>query len=134
MADEEKSENREEENLPGADERDSHKPSDLDAIGHDKRRQVVGGQYGATVRKQLTVYGIFIAVVAAIVIAGLTVVRNIDNREIPLEDTGPWTEADAAQVAPRPIDYLENGPTNTIPRNEIDRAVSPAVSDADTGN
>ena len=34
-----------------------------DAMGNDKRRQVIGGQYGATVRKRLIVYGVAIAVI-----------------------------------------------------------------------
>lgn len=100
-------------------------PSDVDAMGRDKRRGVVGGQYGATARKQLTVYGIFIAVMAVLVIGGLTVVSSIDNRDRPLEDTAPWTEAEASQEAPRDLDFLENGPCDTIPADEIDQAPGP---------
>ena len=37
-------------------------PSDVDSMGLDKRRQVVGQQYGASAKKQLTVYGIVLAV------------------------------------------------------------------------
>lgn len=120
-----------EENIPGASERHAHHPSDVDAMGQDKRRQVVGKQYGATVQKQLTVYGIFLAVVAAVVIAFLTVVSNIDNAEIALEDTAPWTEPTASQSAPRPTDFPCNGPLNTIPRDEIGKAVPASESDTD---
>jgi hypothetical protein len=105
----------------------------VDAMGQDKRRQVVGQQYGATVRKQLTVYGIFLAVVVGIVIAFLTVVSGIDNREMPLEDTAPWTAADAELEAPRDIDFPRNGPQDTIPEEEIGQAVPPDVSDAESG-
>jgi hypothetical protein len=108
-------------------------PTDTDAMGQDKRRQVVGQQYGATVRKQLTVYGIFLAVVAVVVIAFLTVVSGIDNREIPLEDTAPWTAAGAEVEAPRDIDFPRNGPQDTIPEDEIGQAVPAAESDAQTG-
>jgi hypothetical protein len=118
-----------EDNLPGAEERHAHDPSNLDAMGQDKRRQVVGKQYGATVRKQLTVYGIFLAVVAVVVIAFLTVVSSIDNAEVALEDTAPWTEPTAAQTAPRPTDFPCNGPLNTIPRDEIGKAVPATESD-----
>jgi hypothetical protein len=120
-----------EDNLPGAGERHAHHPSNLDAMGQDKRRQVVGKQYGATVRKQLTVYGIFLAVVAVVVIAFLTVVSSIDNAEVALEDTAPWTEPTAAQAAPRPTDFPCNGPLNTIPRDEIGKAVPAGESDPD---
>lgn len=99
--------------------------SDKDAMGLDKRRQVVGGQYGASRRKQLTIYGIFLVVAVGLAIAFLTVVSNIDNREMPLEDTAPWAEASSAPAEPRPIDFPANGPDNTIPPEEIDRAVPP---------
>lgn len=94
-------------------------PSEVDAMGLEKRRTVVGGQYGATVRKQLTVYGIFLAVMVAVVIGFLTVVGGIDNRDIALEDTGPWTQAAASQDAPRDIDFQRNGPEDTIPADKI---------------
>jgi hypothetical protein len=106
--------------------------SDLDAMGKDKRRAVVGGHYGASVRKQLTIYGLFLAFTIIVVIAFLTVVDSIDNREIALEDTAPWTQATAEQTAPRPIDFPRNGPTDTIPVDEIDRAVPPTESDSET--
>jgi hypothetical protein len=117
--------------FPGA--RTERDPSGTDAMGNDKRRQVVGQQYGATVRKQLTVYGIFLAVVAVIVIAFLTVVNGIDNRDIPLEDTAPWTAAGAVLEAPRDIDFPRNGPQDTIPEDEIGRAVPASTSDAESG-
>lgn len=93
--------------------------TDVDAMGNDKRRTVVGGQYGATIRKRLFVYGAFLAVAVGIVIAFLTVVTSIDQKEIPLTDTAPWTEAAASQAAPRDVDFKENGPTDTIPSEAI---------------
>jgi len=128
----ESSERREgEENIPGAEGRHADKPSGVDAMGQDKRRKVVGQQYGATARKQLTVYGIFLAVVIALGIGFLTVVSSVDNAEIALEDTGPWTEAAATQNAPRDVDFPCNGPLNTIPADEIGRAVPAETSDRD---
>jgi hypothetical protein len=121
----------ERERFPGA--RTDQAPSDTDAMGNDKRRQVVGQQYGATVRKQLTVYGIFLAVVAGIVIAFLTVVSGVDNREMPLEDTAPWTAAGAELEPPRDIDFPRNGPQDTIPEDEIGQAVPASTSDAESG-
>jgi hypothetical protein len=93
--------------------------SDQDAMGNDKRRQVIGGQYGATVRKRVLIYGIAIAVIVGAVILSLTVVSNIDNKEIPLEDTAPWTAADAMPEPPRDVDYSRNGPEDTIPDDDI---------------
>ncbi len=88
-------------------------------MGNDKRRQVIGGQYGATVRKRIVVYGIAVAVIVGAVILSLTVVSNIDNKEIPLENTAPWAAADATPEPPRDVDFSRNGPLDTIPNDEI---------------
>jgi hypothetical protein len=122
---------REERSFPGAGSETV--PSDVDSMGLDKRRQVVGRQYGASVQKQLTVYGVFIAIVIVIVIGFLTVVSGVDNRDIPLEDTAPWTAATATQEAPRDVDFQRNGPQDTIPENEIGKAVPAEESDSVSG-
>jgi hypothetical protein len=93
--------------------------SDVDAMGNDKRREVIGGQYGASVRKRLLVYGIAIAVIVGAVILSLTVVSNVDNKEIPLKNTAPWTASGAEIEAPRDVDFNRNGPDDTIPQDEI---------------
>lgn len=102
-------------------------PSALDAMGNDKRRAVVGRQYGATARKRLTIYG---AVVAAIVVAAivfLTVITGYDNRAQPITDSAPWATA-ADTAPPRDVDFKANGPhicpapcdsDITMPRDEI---------------
>lgn len=96
-----------------------------DAMGLDKRRTVMGGQYGATLRKQLTIYGIFLAVMVVLVVGFVTIVGGYDNREIALEDTAPWAQADAPNPSPRPLDFPQNGPLDTIPREDIGKAVLP---------
>lgn len=93
--------------------------SDVDAMGNDKRREVVGGQYGATVKKRLLVYGVALAIMVAIVVGFLTVVTNVDEKEIALKPTAPWTERGAAQSAPRDVDFKANGPNDTIPAEQI---------------
>jgi hypothetical protein len=90
--------------------RGEERSADLDAMGNDKRRQVIGRQYGATVRKRLLVYGVFVAVIVVAIIAFLTVVSSYDNRDIELKDTAPWTQAGALQSPPRDIDFKANGP------------------------
>jgi hypothetical protein len=108
----------------GGEERDS----DLDAMGNDKRRQVIGQQYGATVRKRLLVYGAFVGVLVVAIIAFLTIVSGYDNRDMELEDTAPWTQAGALGSAPRDVDFKANGPRKcskpcssdiTMPEDEI---------------
>lgn len=102
--------------------------SDVDAMGNDKRREVIGKQYGASVRKRLLVYGAFVGIVVVLAIVFLTVVTNYDNREMPLKDTAPWTTASGAQEAPRDVDFKANGPREcdspcdsdkTIPAEDI---------------
>jgi hypothetical protein len=98
-------------------------PSDKDALGLDKRRHVVGGQYGASKQKQLAIYGGFLVFSVIVVIGFLTVVSSIDNKEMPLENTAPWAQSAAPQEAPRDIDFPANGPVDTIPEDEIGEAV-----------
>ncbi len=93
--------------------------SEVDAMGQDKRREVIGKQYGATVRKRLLVYGAVVGTAIVVVIAFLTVVKGYDQRDVPLKDTAPWTEAGASQTPPRDVDFQANGPTDTIPANQI---------------
>ena len=93
--------------------------TDLDAMGNDKRRSVIGQQYGASARKRLLVYGIAVLVIVLAVIAFLTVITGIDERDIGLEETAPWAADDAPQTPPRPVDFMRNGPLNTIPVDEI---------------
>ena len=91
-------------------ERGEEREGDLDAMGNDKRRQVIGQQYGATVRKRLLVYGAVIGVIIVGAIVFLTVVDGYDNRDMPIEDTAPWAKADAAHEPPRDVDFKANGP------------------------
>lgn len=67
-----------------------HDQSDVDAMGLDKRRAVIGGQFGASPARQATIYGIFIAVIAALVIGGLMLVDSIDQPPAENPDAAPW--------------------------------------------
>ena len=107
--------------MQGSEEHQDGSSNDLDLMGNDKRRTVVGEQYGATVRKQLTVYGIFLAVSVGLVIAFLTVVSSIDNAEIALEDTAPWTQASAEQVRRAMWTSRATVPTTRFPRTRSAR-------------
>lgn len=82
--------------------------ADLDAMGNDKRRHVVGRQYGATVRKRLLVYGAVVATIVVVIVAFLTVIAAYDDRNVAVEDTAPW--ASAPTKPPRDVDYKANGP------------------------
>jgi hypothetical protein len=93
-----------------AEERGEERSGDLDAMGNDKRRNVIGQQYGATVRKRLLVYGAVVGVIVVVAIVFLTVVSGYDNRDMPLKNTAPWAQADSAQEPPRDVDFKANGP------------------------
>lgn len=102
--------------------------SEVDAMGNDKRRVVIGGQYGATVRKRLVVYGAVVGFVAVLAIVFLTVVTNYDQRDVPLEETAPWAVVGPDAEPPRDVDFKANGPRDcpspcdsdvTIPADDI---------------
>ena len=68
--------------------------SDVDAMGLDKRREVVGGQYGASLAKQAALYGAAIAVIAAIAIGFILLANKFDQPPDKYADEAPWTNSD----------------------------------------
>jgi hypothetical protein len=81
-----------------------HEQSEVDAMGRDKRRSVVGERIGASKTKQLAVYLGFLAVVAALAVGGLLLVSNLDTsvgKDVPC--SAPWCKSDAKLDKPRPI-------------------------------
>ena len=85
-------------------------PSDVDAMGQDKRRQVVGHSYGPTRRSQIMFF-VAVAAVAVVIVGGwLTLVSIFDKPPTHFQDTAPWSttetspqlaaEQNAAPVAP----------------------------------
>ena len=93
--------------------------SDVDAMGNDKRRAVIGGQYGASVRKRLIVYGVAVAVVIGLVIVSLTVVTNVDQKDIALKETAPWASADGPLEEPRDLDFIRGGGGDKLDPEDI---------------
>ncbi len=81
------------EGSPGHDEEHSK-----DAMGLDKRRSVVGGQYSASLAKQLTVYGVAFAVGVALFIGAVLLVGELDKAPETYPDEAPWSQSDAAQT------------------------------------
>ncbi len=82
-----------------------HEQSNLDAMGLDKRRGVVGEKYGASFAKQATIYGVFLVVLAAVVIGGKLAADELDQGPQVNADTAPWSQADAEQRPPGDIDF-----------------------------
>lgn len=80
-----------------------HEQSSVDAMGLDKRREVVGGSYGPSVARQVTLYGVFLLVVAALVIGFVILAGELDQPPEKVEDAAPWADPDAKQVEPSPL-------------------------------
>ena len=81
-----------------------HEQSEVDAMGLDKRRPVVGQSYGPSKARQLALYGIFLAVVAALVIGGIILVGKLDTgvgKHVP--HSAPWSKPGVKQLKPKPI-------------------------------
>jgi hypothetical protein len=69
-----------------------HDQSSEDAMGLDKRRTVIGGKHGASFGRQAAIYGIVIAVVAALVIGTLALVDSVDQAPASNRDAAPWAD------------------------------------------
>ncbi|MGH2951430.1 MAG: hypothetical protein ACRDKX_05225 [Solirubrobacterales bacterium] len=86
-----------------------HEQSSVDAMGLDKRRPVVGGRYSPSFARQATIYGVFLAVVAALAIGFIVLAGKLDEPPDTNPDVAPWSREDAAQVPPAPLDFPRYG-------------------------
>jgi hypothetical protein len=81
-----------------------HEQSEVDAMGKDKRRVVVGHSYGPSKMRQLALYGVFLLVVAALLFGGKLLVDSLDTpvgKNIP--NSAPWAQPNAPQHPPKPL-------------------------------
>jgi hypothetical protein len=81
-----------------------HEQSETDAMGKDKRREVVGQRHGPSKTRQLALYGAFLLVLVALFVGGLFLVSALDKgvgKDVP--NTAPWAKQDARQIQPKPI-------------------------------
>jgi predicted MPP superfamily phosphohydrolase len=81
-----------------------HDQSEEDAMGRDKRRPVVGQSHGPSVARQLALYGVFLAVLAGLLVGGFILVGSLDKsvgKDVP--NSAPWAKPGAKQVQPKPI-------------------------------
>jgi hypothetical protein len=85
------------EKMEASEEAKAAEPSKVDAMGQDKRRQVVGHSYGPTKRRQLMFFAA-VAAVAAVVIGGYAMaIAAFDQPEDEYPDKTPWSAANAPQ-------------------------------------
>jgi hypothetical protein len=85
------------EKMEASEEAKAHEPSKVDAMGQDKRREVVGHSYGPTKRRQLMFFAA-VAAVAAVVIGGYAMaIAAFDQPEDEYPDKSPWSTANSPQ-------------------------------------
>jgi hypothetical protein len=88
------------EKFEASDEAKAHEPSTVDAMGQDKRRQVVGHSYGPPLRNQIMFYEAVAAVLVVIVGGWFLLVGIFDKAPSRIPNTAPWSTTPAnAQVA-----------------------------------
>jgi hypothetical protein len=71
-----------------------HEQSDLDAMGLEKRRQVVGGRYSASLTRQIVTYLIVVVVIIAGAFGLKKLADDLDKPPAKVEDQAPWTGSD----------------------------------------
>ena len=76
----------------------------LDAMGNDKRRQVVGNSYGPSFARQATLYGVFVALIVGVFIGGKIAIDHFDKAPSHVQTQAPWAAPNAPQKPPKPIE------------------------------
>ena len=129
------------EKFEASEEAKRHQPSDVDAMGRDKRREVVGHFYGPSARSQIMFFVAVGAVVVAIVGGWLGLVALFDKPPTHYKDTAPWstTAANAslaAQQNAKPVDPTEpcGEPGNPYPIPPQSPCATPSKANAYQGN
>ncbi len=92
------------ERKPPEERLDHDKISDTDAMGLDKRRQVVGGSYSPSFARQASLYGIFIAVIAVLAIGFIVLANELDQPPETYADEAPWAQTNAPQRPAQPLE------------------------------
>jgi len=87
----------------------TRKISQTDAMGLDKRRPVIGGSYGPSLGRQITTYGIFLGVVAILVVGFILLANELDQPPDRIEPTAPWQDT---QIETRPLDFPDQANPN----------------------
>ena len=68
-------------------------------MGLDKRREVVGGQYGASFTRQIVTWAIVVGVIVAAAFGLKTLADDLDQPPKEVADEAPWTGNDQKPTA-----------------------------------
>jgi hypothetical protein len=79
-------------------------PSSVDAMGKDKRREVIGHSYGPSTRSQLLVLGAVVGTFVLLGVGGKLLAAHSDKRPATNPDKAPWSKPDAPQTPPAPLE------------------------------
>jgi hypothetical protein len=74
--------------------------SDTDAMGLDKRREIVGGTYGMTRAKLAVLYTTVVVVIAAAAVGLYLLAKDLDQPPEKVNAEAPWAEENAPQRSP----------------------------------
>lgn len=109
-----------------------HKPevhegaSDVDAMGQDKRREVIGHSYGPSKASQ-ALFFLAVGLVAFVLIGGyFAAVNAFDQPADEYPDRAPWSQADAEQIPALNPSNPCGEPGNPYPPPEGSPCVGPA--------
>jgi len=118
-----------------------HKPSTVDAMGQDKRREVVGHSYGPSARSQIMFFVAVGAVLVVIVGGWLALVSVFDKPPTNFKDSAPWSAtpanaALAAQQNAKPVSPADpcGEPGNPYPIPPDSPCAPPSKANAFQGN
>ena len=90
-------------------------PSDVDAMGQDQRRQVVGHAYGPSRRSQFVFFGVIAAIAVLVVGGSALAVGAFDQPPDEYPDAAPWARGDAEQIPTRSPSTPCGEPGNPYP-------------------
>ena len=80
-----------------------HEQSNVDAMGQDKRRQVVGHSYGPSFARQAILYLVFLIVVVAIAFGAKLLIDKYDQPPNHFKAEAPWAQPGVKQIPPKPL-------------------------------
>jgi hypothetical protein len=91
------------------------KASDVDAMGQDKRRQIVGHAYGPSKKSQVIFFAAIATIVVVIIGGYALAIALFDQPPSDNPDKAPWSQASAKQIPTRDPSNPCGEPGNPYP-------------------
>jgi hypothetical protein len=98
-----------------SEEAKAHVPSEVDAMGKDKRRAVVGHSYGPSRRSQILFFVAVGAIIAILVGGYSAAISAFDQPPDEYSDKAPWSQGTADQIPTRSPSTPCGEPGNPFP-------------------